>query len=623
MKHALMFVVLLFMFFSIAHAEEGYVSSLIKQAEQSRFELVKDWRVLSLLLSFISIILIAIAYMVGKGFEMPDLQAWAEVELTQVITTAIIVAFLIATITFLDNIVRIAVEESEVPDPFNPGPGKILSCNPTDFCAEKITEAYFKDLNDTMNKQAQQNFKDAVKYAKQASTRSGWSCNVMLDPLYCLWLSFSYGDNPHLILHTERLNIVLEYYAGVFSSIYAQQFFVENISFKIAPMLFLIGIVGRSFFITRKLGGLLMAIGIGVMFVFPLMYIFDWVTMNVMLFGDAVFDIPGGTNCPAECIKGPPIVFEVMRYGTTTNYYWNIEELENRLRDLGITQPEEIAKKLAKGNISDISKGPYDLSSCEWLANHTEYNAYCPRECRYIPYPSIQKCLDVKTQFACAALDPNCKVVALVNTTTHPQPENLDSLCPKECRTIPALKSNCSISGKNDVNCLYAPFECRVALKNNLNWRPEDCNSDDTLEITTINGPVKNFSKKDLSYACNGSSENANESCLYVVPDIQTLDSKCDGCVFVPVEYTFNPPIYPNCADACSKAGRPKVSPADVAKQSKKGMVGREDIKNVASILLPGYLLPLLNTLVTIMFIKTFSPIFGGDIEIPGLAKVL
>ena len=52
-------------------------------------------------------------------------------------------------------------------------------------------------------------------------------------------------------------------------------------------------------------------------------------------------------------------------------------------------------------------------------------------------------------------------------------------------------------------------------------------------------------------------------------------------------------------------------------------MVGREDIKSISKMMIPAYVLPLLNILVTLMFIKTFSQILGGDIEIPGVPKVL
>jgi len=94
--------------------------------------------------------------------------------------------------------------------------------------------------------------------------------------------------------------------------------------------------------------------------------------------------------------------------------------------------------------------------------------------------------------------------------------------------------------------------------------------------------------------------------------------------MFVDDTFTFSPPTVLDCGLLCTGA-RPiptYIDTGDFAKLSSKGMYGRPEMKNVASLMLPGYLLPLLNILVTVMFIETFSPMLGGDIEIPGLSKV-
>ncbi len=615
------------------------VTEILQKTEQtSAFELVKDWRVLSLLAVMFSVIVVAIVYMVGVGFDMPDLKGLAAVELNQTIVTAIIVAVLLSTITFLDLITAMFVNESDILDPNNPD--TILNCGPTDFCAKKISQAYFKDLLDTINNAARGNLISAFNYAEEAASRTGWSCNTFILPIPCLWGSFSYADGAHLILQTERLNIVLETYATILSSIYAQQFFIEKISFTIAPALLLIGIVARTLFFTRKLGGLLMAIGIGVMFVFPTMYVFNWFTMNVMLFGDAVVGVYGAVSCPEEC-KTAPLAFESSSPITPPKMqftqYFSVNELSKRLEESGAAQTNDkaatLAYNLSTGKIESVTiSGNIKIYSCEWMANHTafaQYGGYCPQECRIIPYPALPKCLNYTTQFACAALDGSCKYIPYVDLIAHPDNYNTPKKCPKKCRTIPPLSTNCDYIEsyktlkKKEYNCIYSPIECRVALKDNQNWRLEDCLSTDKYKVMMPNGTqVETFTKATLK-SCVAVKDDPYSSCAYQIADEETLEKECDGCVFVPVQYTFDPPIYLNCLDGCSQQDTPLISPADVTKQSNKGMVGRDDIKNVASVLLPSFLLPLLNILVTVMFIKTFSPLFGGDIEIPGLQKVL
>jgi hypothetical protein len=53
-----------------------------------------------------------------------------------------------------------------------------------------------------------------------------------------------------------------------------------------------------------------------------------------------------------------------------------------------------------------------------------------------------------------------------------------------------------------------------------------------------------------------------------------------------------------------------------------EGNIGKPEIVNVGKLMVPGYLLPLFNILVTLMFIRSVSKMLGGDVDIPGLSKV-
>ncbi len=109
--------------------------------------------------------------------------------------------------------------------------------------------------------------------------------------------------------------------------------------------------------------------------------------------------------------------------------------------------------------------------------------------------------------------------------------------------------------------------------------------------------------------------------------DYNEPSKRCEQCFNASTSAClYSPPTVEDCSAECDESaeGRPlKVSPSEFAQKSQQWMFGRQDIKNVSSLLLPAYLLPLLNIAVTLIFIRTFSPIFGGDIEIPGWTKVL
>ena len=104
--------------------------------------------------------------------------------------------------------------------------------------------------------------------------------------IYCLQVGVTSTVAAQNVLNMDKYSIIFEYYQNLLASMEAQRFFVQQISFNMAPVVLAIGIVLRSFFFSRKLGGLLMSIAIGVMFFFPGMYIFDWLTLNMTVNGD-------------------------------------------------------------------------------------------------------------------------------------------------------------------------------------------------------------------------------------------------------------------------------------------------------------------------------------------------
>ena len=62
--------------------------------------------------------------------------------------------------------------------------------------------------------------------------------------------------------------------------------------------------------------------------------------------------------------------------------------------------------------------------------------------------------------------------------------------------------------------------------------------------------------------------------------------------------------------------GPPLINPAEFSRRTQQWMVGRPEIVSVSALMFPAYVLPLLDILVVLMFIRSFSSILGGDIEI-------
>lgn len=583
-------LLLLMLLVAAAAFASTQAATSVENLGASDYELFRDWRIISVGLVMVTIVLIAIGYAVGHAFDLSDVKGWAATELVQAFATAIIIVVLIGTVAFLDTMLETIVDNS--------GLGFHCADAPTQNCGITVSQKYIDGLIDVAVGQARNDLSESAKAAVSAGRRFGITYTELIEPVPLLQAAVSGSLQAGNIIHVERYNTVIEHLGNIGAALTAQRFFVTQISFKIAPILLALGIVGRSFFLTRRVGGLLMAIGIGVLYVFPLMYVLNWITLSVTLYGDSAITPPEGGACPASCLATPPQFYTYHPdFGLV-----KLQTIPAAYMALGVTGevPPELelqAIMLKNGEIPAISYGGKTVFSCEYAA--TTEGVYCPKPCRELPYPPIATCRNESVAYACDSMPIECKV------TRTALPQEIDPeqavRCPEKCKVVPPLAGNC---GKK---CVQSPDYCRFAKQSGrggFEWRSE-------CWVAKLNCHV---------------SMTAAESCVYVLPSQKDIDSgACSECVFVKKQYTMNPVTYPNCMELCSPSptGAPKVSAAEFTRQTFSGMFGREEVKAVATLIVPAYVLPLLNVVVTLMFIRTLSPIFGGDIEIPGISKII
>jgi hypothetical protein len=102
-------------------------------------------------------------------------------------------------------------------------------------------------------------------------------------------------------------------------------------------------------------------------------------------------------------------------------------------------------------------------------------------------------------------------------------------------------------------------------------------------------------------------------------------DQLCEGCFECPYDCTFYPAVRTDCSEVCTDealAGPASIGPSDFIKKL-PGAEGASDVKNLGAIMIPALVLPLFCIVIVIAFIRVFSPILGGDIEIPGLSRII
>ncbi len=682
MRMRIFFVLIAFVLLSFS---QNVSEVFEEQTTASAVPFVSDWKFIAVAALMVSSVLVAIGYAIGIGMEMPELRAWAGTELVQIIANALLILVLIGVIGFLDSFILAMVNSSGVSG---------LYCNIGENCLGKTATFYITDYLDVAEKKAEGVLRNNMIASGWANRRTGIYCTT----IYCAQVGIHMALAPQYNLDVDRYMMVFGHYTNLISSLEAQRFFINEISFKIGPFLLALGIVGRSFFFSRRTGGLLIAIAAGIMFFFPMMYIFDWMTLDMMVSGDNIAQQQDST-CPEECSFVPAFAYYDpggVQLNSTGDVYKLFSEEDREVAENIVAGKAEVATSSAEGYEGKT------VYSC----NYPEEGDRCPQECRELPYPSIPMCADAEVQEECAALPMECKVIRYVQNIDEEQNE----ICPADCKIIPPLKSNCDVD-----DCLESRLDCRVAKRNDLDWRPSipesvegaercndypadcpanltaeescvwvfpetgscddlcagcpeycrleaggsplildnlptDCLNEDETELSTacqecpsvckvgldniaaLNPPPPNCSGCYLEYrlvlyggdipedyttgAC--SLENCPTDYRLEIPL-----SACDQCFESEASYFYDPPINTECTDLCQPPNNaPSKDPEEYSQVDADGLAGTSEIRELSKLLIPAYLLPLFNITATLIFIRGFSEMIGGDIEIPGLMKV-
>jgi len=677
----------------LAASDVGNVTTSFQdQIGDAALEAVSSWQAVAALAIIASVILVAIGYMIAVAFEMPTLQAWAGTELSQVIANAILIVIMLGTMTFLDILVMEMINGSEVGG---------LHCDIGEACLQEVVTSQYGYLSDSITA-AEEGAKNALANNMIAAAWVNRHAGISCITIYCAMASFNMGLAPQYTLDVDRYTIIYEYWVNILNSLHAQKFFVDQISFKVGPLILAAGIVARTFFFSRKLGGLLIAIAAGIMFFLPMMYVFDWMTLDMAIAGDKLVedDVRG---CPVECSVGAPLAYYTTAGGEAVPLM-----TINDIYSAFVPEDDESAILLARAEIAHAtgSNGTADGQTV-YSCYYGEYEN-CISQCRDLPYPhGLSNCTQLDIQQACAALPVECKAVRIVPDAAEDE-EYL--MCPEECKIVPPLKSDCDVD-----DCLESRFDCRVSDIGDLSYRP------------TVEGPEDKVEACEMAADCPASLD-AEDSCVYVIPQfgscdelcnncpaecrlknaglselpeqcftdeydagdpstwilvetcvscpstcqvdvdyIDTLDigncstcpramrvlhptlpleyyedgcspdscptdvynraqlpmSSCEACLFSEEAYIYNPPVNTDCGSLCRPSDNvPAKTPGEYMEADEDGLIGMVEITGVSRYIVPAYILPLFNIVATLVFIKGFSAMLGGDIDIPGLRRI-
>lgn len=186
--------------------------------------------------------------------------------------------------------------------------------------------------------------------------------------------SLNFSPFAFLNAKNNALSFIFENAVKILTIVRFQEILINFIGIALFPVLLASGLILRTFSLTRKLGGLLMALALSLYFIYPVFYIIGDMVYNSAKIGDSVIakvytdfkDIPliGSTATPAEA--KPVSNFETNKFLTQMNDFnkpdmctETLENVENKDKDPNPVQDQTgifstwLAKLYKKGGANN------------------------------------------------------------------------------------------------------------------------------------------------------------------------------------------------------------------------------------------------------------------------------
>lgn len=224
----------------------------------------KDYSLIALLIVLISLPLISIIYFVGKALANEQMVGWGKDELYQAIGSVIIIALTIMMLGLINDVALSVL-----------GAGG-FSCTQTP-CQISIAEERLNGMTQLI-----------VDYTADQLVTVGWLSTEYDAKITILPMLLPKNDACRLgmcisicplagleILADNIYDSALDLIFAIIFTLKAQLVFLSFIQHALFPLLLVGGIALRSISLTRKVGGLLIAIALALFFVYPMLIIFQ------------------------------------------------------------------------------------------------------------------------------------------------------------------------------------------------------------------------------------------------------------------------------------------------------------------------------------------------------------
>ncbi|MEM4335921.1 MAG: hypothetical protein QXY61_02865 [Candidatus Anstonellales archaeon] len=537
---------------------------------------LSNWQLVSLLLILISLMVAIFAIVGGKSFGLSQLEAWGKIELGEIFINALIVIFIIAFIGFLDALAS-----------------QVIPCAQGNCVAGSASEYlgwYIKEVR----RIAEEIYFDAITWGKISSSSLGFggdTSSTIDEPGWWFYLYGSLSISSGFSIYLIRDQVLMDFLSSAYSLLLAEKFFLDNMAFVLGPFFILTGVILRSFFLTRRWGGTLIAVGFGAMVVFPGMFLLTFAITENRFSTDIGYDF--GEQCPLECKMFSPVA-----YNSTHSISY--------LQLIQIARENEWTNEELEGIYNGSKECFGGVCSCD-------YPPTCPSFCRVLPYPFENPfCADVKEN--CSEIFKTREKCFLTRVVLEPDYEKLKNV-DSRCRVVAPF----SIPSSSE----YCPSFCMAVYTNGTSYCYDHINYStfkSGCESYYPQNPGRIWKNANTSfYAENreGMINAAKQTSVYIIhEDMGKADCKAI-LDFDDPGFSYNPPVFAKCEEHCATKIPTQTH------SSRGALTGIRFVENVAKIMISAYLLPLFNIAATIVFISGLASFLGGELFVPGLGELL
>ncbi|VVB98091.1 Uncharacterised protein [uncultured archaeon] len=276
MKKMLLSMLLAFAALSVAHAQP---------AGQFTFPSVfTTYAGIAVALLAISIFLAAAVYMLGNFLSNEKMKVWAKGEAVEIFYSGVILAMALGLVAMADSVAEeftrtidtygaSVVCNSAIPafntftldgKPIDPGYATLP-------CHIRVAKNFLASL-----------FYETAGFLKAVGVTHSWytflsSFTIDYTPVgtttFFSGAGFNHGVFAYLNAKNNGLSFLFDNGVKVLTILRFQEILMNFIAVALFPLMLMAGIILRSFMLTRKLGGLLMALALSLYFIYPMFYV--------------------------------------------------------------------------------------------------------------------------------------------------------------------------------------------------------------------------------------------------------------------------------------------------------------------------------------------------------------